>query len=259
MSSGRVTARASSRGSPAGGNVRISAIVPAAGASRRIGHPKQVLPYRGSTLATTVVRTLLQAGVDSLVVVTRTPLVEALELPDDARVAIALNDAVDSEMIDSIRIGLAWLANERARDGEVTVASEKAVRSTASSHPPLCSAGVIVVPADMPTLSVEACRRCIIAYRADPHRIVIATYQGHRGHPIIFPFSMRAAIDRLGEGLRELPSQYPEQVHLVEIDDPGVIHDVDTAGDYDSLSAQGLDCGIKPDGVDRATDRREDG
>ncbi len=91
--------------------VRIWAIVPAAGRGRRMGGPKQVLPYRDSTIASTVVQTLIEADVVGVVVVTRTVLVNALRLPVDPRVTIALNDR-ESEMIHSIRIGLAGLAGE---------------------------------------------------------------------------------------------------------------------------------------------------
>jgi len=205
----------------------IWAIVPAAGAGRRMGGPKQTLAYRGSTLASTVTRTLLQAGVSGVVVVTRTAILSALELPDDPRVEVAFNDVVASEMIDSIRIGLAGL-------------------QCGTGHWPVVEDGVMVVPADMPTLSVDACRVSINTYAADPQRIVIATRSARRGHPIIFPFSLRPAVDRLTGGLNELPRRYPQRVRLVEIDDPGVTRDVDTVADYEDLAGGNLDTGAEP-------------
>ncbi|MCH7527214.1 MAG: hypothetical protein IID39_07240 [Planctomycetes bacterium] len=54
---------------------------------------------------------------------------------------------------------------------------------------------------------------------------------------------MRAEIDRLGEGLHELPQQYPKLVHLVETDGPGVVDDVDTMDDYDALRDRAPDVG----------------
>ncbi len=208
--------------------VRIWAIVPAAGLGRRMGGPKQTLSYRGSTLAGTVTRTLLAGGVDSLVVVTRAPLVSKLELPDDARVRIAFNDNDAAEMIDSVRIGLTTLVDEQDRNCEGTTANSGIDSASAPT-------GVLVVPADMPTVSVDTCRKCISAYEADPQRIVIATHAGRRGHPILFPLSLRAALDRLSGGLNELPRQSPERVHLVEVDDPGATRDVDALTDYESL------------------------
>ena len=75
-------------------DVQVWAIVPAAGRGRRVGGPKQLLPYRESTLVGTVTQTLLDARIDRVVVVTRPPLVDALRLPKDPRVAIA-KDFVD--------------------------------------------------------------------------------------------------------------------------------------------------------------------
>ena len=204
--------------------VRVWGIVPAAGVGRRMGRSKQALPYRDSTLTSTVVRTLLSSGVNGIVVVTRTSLLEALELPDDPRVEIALNDNDTSQMIDSVRIGLAGLGNE----------------------PPSSTDGILVVPADMPSLLADTCRRCMDAYVRDPGRIIIATCEARRGHPIIFPFSMGSAVDRLDGGLNELPKQFPERVTLVEVDDPGTLVDVDTPADYDQLSVQRADDKTKP-------------
>ncbi len=205
---------------------RIRAIVPAAGASRRMGTVKQTLRYGGSTLSCAVVRTLLDAGVDAVVVVTRSALVGALELPVDARVWVALNDDAESEMIDSVRIGLAELPR---LDG----------------GPPCDDDGVLVVPADMPTLTAGACRRTIEAFAQSPRRIVIATHAGRGGHPMIFPWSMRVNVDRLDGGLNELRRCQPDCVCGVEVDDPGVTHDIDTPDDYDRLDRGANDVQIQ--------------
>lgn len=196
-------------------HLRIWGIIPAAGMSRRIGRPKQTLAFHGSTVAATVVHTLLEVELDGVVVVTRTELINKLQLPADSRVCIAVNDNTDSEMIDSIRIGLSRLTQLQPHSDD----------------------GVLVVPGDMPTLTTSTCCACIEIYRANPRRIVIATHKGRRGHPIIFPFSLRSAVDALTDGLRMLPRTFPERVLLVETEDPGVQLDVDTTQDYDQLSA----------------------
>ena len=188
-------------------------IVPAAGMSRRMGQVKQTLHFGGSTITGTVTRTLLEAEAGGVVVVTRRQLAEQLQLPADPRVLVAVNDDAESEMIDSIRVGLAVLnrLHPGTRDG------------------------VLVVPADMPALRSQSCRACVGAYLADPDRIVIATHGGRRGHPIIFPLTMRGAVAGLEGGLRMLPRMHPERVFLVEVDDPGVDRDIDTAEDYQAL------------------------
>lgn len=178
-----------------------------------MGRPKQLLPFRGSTLAAAVTQTLLEANVSGVVVVTRSALAGRLELPADERVHLAINDDPTSEMIDSIRLGLATLAPLDPQDED----------------------GVLVVPGDMPTLSAESCGACIAAYAAKPRSIVVATHAGRRGHPIIFPFAERDTVDHLEGGLRMLPRLHSERVILVELNDPGVQIDVDTTDDYRKL------------------------
>ena len=207
---------------------RIAAIIPAAGASRRMGRSKQTLPVGESTLTATVVRTLLNADVQRVVVITRTSLTTALHLPKDPRVTVQINDDATSEMIDSIRIGLRALIDEYTTVQESARAAERLDEND----------GVLVVPGDMPTLSVDTCRRCMEAFMADPRRIVIATHAGKRGHPIIFPLSMDDTVDRLATGLNALPQKHPERVHLVAVDDPGAVADVDTQADYDALTGE---------------------
>jgi molybdenum cofactor cytidylyltransferase len=196
-----------------GRNVRVWGIIPAAGLSRRMGRPKQSLPFQGSTIVAAVAHTLLEADVSGLVVVTRTELIDELRLPADSRVHVVVNDDPESEMIDSIRIGLSGLSRFR----------------------PAGADGVLVVPADMPTLSAGTCRACITAYESAPRRIVIATHGGRRGHPIVFPFALRRTVESLKGGLRELPRICSEQVLLLEIDDPAVELDIDTVDDYEQL------------------------
>ncbi len=120
-------------------------------------------------------------------------------------------------MIDSIRIGLDAIHRAEAPQPDRPV-------------------GVLVVPADMPTIGAATCQRCMAAFADDPGRIVIATHAGRRGHPIIFPLSLRTAIDDLTGGLNELPKRFPKRVHLVDTEDTGSIQDVDTPDDYRNLS-----------------------
>ena len=61
-----------------------------------------------------VVRTLLDAGLDAVVVVTRSELVTGLGLPSDKRLSVAVNDDTSSQMIDSICIGLSVLLDNGA-------------------------------------------------------------------------------------------------------------------------------------------------
>lgn len=190
--------------------VRVSAIVPAAGQSRRMGRTKQTLRLGDSTMTAIVVATLLESGLDDVVVVTRSELVDQLELPLDECVTVEINDDTESEMIDSIRIGLDTCAH--------------------SATPPL---GILVVPADMPQLTAASCRACLTAFAAEPTRIVIAIHRSRRGHPMIFPFSLRSDINALTGGLRGLAQIHASLVCEIAVDDPGTLLDIDTPDDVE--------------------------
>jgi molybdenum cofactor cytidylyltransferase len=193
--------------------IRIWGLVPAAGLSGRMGRPKQTLGFAGTTITGCTVAALLEAGVSGVAVVTRSDLVEKLQLAADPRVLIAFNDAAGSQMIDSVRIGLSVLAGLRPGNRD----------------------GVMVVPGDMPELRPETCRKCAAAYRTDPQRIVIATSGARRGHPLVFPLAMHPIVDGLVGGLNLLPRKYPDRVHLLPVADPGTCADVDSPNDYRRL------------------------
>jgi molybdenum cofactor cytidylyltransferase len=184
-----------------------------------MGRPKQALPYGLSTMAGGVTRTLLDAGLERVVVVTRTELRDSLELPEDRRVHVALNDDPHSQMIGSIGIGLACVFQLAADDGP----------DRPSEH------GVLVLPADMPNVPVPACSACLAAYRTDPSRIVIAAHAGRRGHPMIFPLALKSIVDGLSGGLCGLSAACPDRVVLIESDHPSVTQGIDTPDEYQRL------------------------
>lgn len=201
------------------GRPGIHALVLAAGQSRRVGRPKQVLTYGQTTITGTVVRTLLETDVQSVTVVTQTALIDDLELPRSPRVAIATNDEPKSEMIDSVRIGLSAPATGSPGDG------------------------ILVVPGDMPRLMVGTVRRCIDAFRNDAGCLVVATYAGRRGHPLILPHAMTDHVATLSGGLNTLVHAHQDRLVEVPTDDPGVIENINTPEDYDRLRAgTGDDC-----------------
>ncbi len=199
---------------------RMWAIIPAAGQGRRFGGPKQTLPYANSTLAGTITRTILAARVDGVIVVTRTLLVDALDLPNDPQVHIEFNNDAHTEMIDSIRIGLIRIANLR----------EASPLDTDSQD------GVLVIPSDIPGISTNTCTQCIKAFKQKPNRIIIATHGQKSGHPMIFPFEMQSAIIQLEGGLNMLPKLYADRVSRVSLDEPEILTDIDTMSDYKRLT-----------------------
>lgn len=214
---------------------RIYGIVPAAGLGRRMGRPKQVLPWRGSTIVGRLVRTLLDAELDSVVVVTRSELVPALDLPIEDRLRVAINDDAASEMIDSIRIGLSTWFGSRVLPGPTNKDNTNPIDGMTEDT------GILVVPGDMPGLSVATCRLCMNAFRQQPTSIIVAMHAGKRGHPLIFPASLHAEVNELQGGLNLLVERFSDRVRPVETHDPGAVEDVDTWDQYRSQASGPVD------------------
>jgi len=89
--------------------------------------------------------------------------------------------------------------------------------------------GWLVLPADMPL--VRATTLCSVARALGSHAVAYAQHQGRRGHPVGFAAELFSDLMSLSgdEGARRLLARYP--AHAVEVDDPGVLVDIDTADD----------------------------
>jgi molybdenum cofactor cytidylyltransferase len=188
---------------------RLVAIVPAAGRSARMGTPKQLLPVNARPMVLGVIDALRAGGADALTLVVSSQLRDRLgDL--SAGVRIVINDDETSEMIDSVRMGVA------------------------TAGP--CD-GYLVCPSDAAGIAADDVRRCVGAFHQTPEQIIIASHAGRRGHPVIFPATL-ASVVRSREcdaGLNQLARNRPQLVRVVECVSPGTVTNVNTREDYERL------------------------
>ncbi len=193
------------------------AVLPAAGASRRMGRPKLLLPYGDTTLVGAVVDSLRRAGASPIVLVTA-PGDEALQAwAREAGLLVAVNPDPERGMLSTIREGLAALGGtaELARRGDV----------------------VLVTPADLPGLKPEPVRELLRRMEETGAPLAVPVHQGKRGHPLAIAPALLHEIDTLdlSVGLRQLLDRHAAEVLEVETDDSGVMEDVDTPEDYERV------------------------
>lgn len=95
------------------------------------------------------------------------------------------------------------------------------------------AAGWLILPGDMPRVRPETLRA--VAERLSQHPIVQAWHQGRRGHPVAFTAPLRAELTALAgdEGARSIVAKHG--AFACDVDDPGILVDVDTAGDLARL------------------------
>jgi molybdenum cofactor cytidylyltransferase len=96
-------------------------------------------------------------------------------------------------------------------------------------------AAVVVLPADLPWLHPATVAQVVAALdRHDPDAIAAPVHRGQRGHPVVFGAGHLGRLARLegDRGARDLLDVFP--VVLVEVEDPGILRDVDTPEDLES-------------------------
>ncbi|HXO27721.1 MAG TPA: nucleotidyltransferase family protein [Thermoanaerobaculia bacterium] len=208
-----------------------AAIVPAAGASRRMGRPKLLLPYGEGTVLGALVGALRVAGVSPIVVVAAAgdaevrawcaAAITAAATTDAAGLAVALNAAPERGMLSSILAGLAALGGPgRLAGGRATL---------------------LVCPADLPALCPDTVVELLRRREAAGVGLAVPVYRGRRGHPLAVAPALVPEIESLdpGRGLRQLLDLHPGDLLSVEVDDPGCVADLDTPEDYDRLCTGG--------------------
>jgi molybdenum cofactor cytidylyltransferase len=143
----------------------LAVAILAAGESRRMGTPKALLPYRGKTF------------VEHLIEVTRHPRVGVLRVVLGAGAA----DIQEKLRLDAGSIVL----NENWSQGQLS-----SIQAAVRSLPDGTTEGLILCPVDHPLISVELVAHLIGRFDSDGSRIVLPTYHGRRGHPVIFHASL---------------------------------------------------------------------
>lgn len=93
--------------------------------------------------------------------------------------------------------------------------------------------GWLVLPGDMPTVQPSTLQK--VAQALDHHPVVFAQHLGRRGHPVGFGAELYSELAALAgdEGARRLVARYP--AFGIELDDPGILVDIDTAQDLDAV------------------------
>ncbi|MDM9652319.1 nucleotidyltransferase family protein [Pseudomonas sp. CW003PS] len=188
----------------------IAALMLAAGYSRRFGADKRrlVLADGRSLLAASLALPCSMLE-DVWLVLRPDEALTELELPQG--VHIVQNPATAEGMGHSLAAG--------------------AQRLLAESH----ADAVAIFLADMPSIrrhSLEALMAC-----AAPDRIVLPSHQGKRGHPVLFGRNFWPQLATLSgdAGAKPVLQQNPNAVSIVELDDPGVLQDIDTPADLSQL------------------------
>lgn len=152
----------------------LAATILAAGESSRMGHPKALLPFPAAREDKSPGNP--QTFLEHLIEVPRHPRIGALRVvlgaaAEEIRKRVPLDES-------SVVVNAEW------RKGQLT-SLQAAIRSL-----PPETEGLLVCLVDHPLISTQVVATLVAAFDGAKSRIVIPTYRGRRGHPVIFPSAL---------------------------------------------------------------------
>lgn len=176
-----------------------------------MGRIKQLLPFKGAPLLAHVVVSARGAGLQPVIVVLGHHAARIRREVDLAGTRVVINP------------------NYRCGQSTSLVRGLEAV-------PSACRAALFLL-GDQPLVSPGLIARIVARYRRTRAPVVLPTFRGRRGNPVLIDRSLFARLAGLSgdQGARGLFREYAGRIERVAVDDPGIHLDVDTWQDYQDL------------------------
>lgn len=188
-----------------------AAVVLAAGASTRMGRPKQLLRHRERSFVGCAVDLARAAGCAPIVVVTG-----AIDLGDEALAPALLVTNPDWSLgqLSSLQRGLSAALERRPE-----------------------APALLVLTVDRPHLRPATVTALVEAWRRDPAGLWQPELHGRRGHPVIYPAALLPALAALPPTAspRPLVAAHPTLRRGLAVDDPAVLDNLDRPEDLTRL------------------------
>ena len=178
----------------------LAAVILSAGASSRMGRPKALLPYREGTFLEHLIEVTRhpRIGATRVVLGAGAEVIQAVAKLDPS--VVVLNPDWEQGQLSSIRAGL------RSLEG-------------------IDTDGIVLCPVDHPLVSEPLVSELIERFYEDKKAIVLPTYKGRRGHPVIFSAALYGELlaAPADKGARAVVWAHPSDVLEVPTDEEGVV------------------------------------
>jgi molybdenum cofactor cytidylyltransferase len=188
---------------------KIAGVILSAGDSKRMGQPKALLTIKGETFLSIIIKNFLEAKFDPVMVI----LGNNYELIKDT---ISIKDKIQ------------LFRNPNPEDGQLS-SLQYAIKNL-----PLDCCGIVQALVDHPRVALSSYNLIFNYSQKYSDKIIIPTNKNRRGHPVYFgkkyfPDILNAP---LNQGARYVVEKYSKQVHLLEVEDDGIVIDIDTPEEY---------------------------
>jgi molybdenum cofactor cytidylyltransferase len=184
----------------------LAAVILSGGESRRMGAPKALIPYGGKTF------------VEHLIEVTR-------------HTRVGLTRIVVGAHADEIRNKLSAHAAEIVVNADWAKGQLSSIQAGIRSLPEGVTAGMILCPVDHPIIFAALVAQLIKEFDSSAKEIVLPTYQGRRGHPLIFRASLYPELLAASAevGARQVVWAHANDIREVATKEEGVVLNINDA------------------------------
>jgi molybdenum cofactor cytidylyltransferase len=186
----------------------IWAIILAAGASTRMKQQKLLLPFNGKTIIETVVENVARSVNSNIMVVLGSQREQIQEQIVNYPIKFCVNENYMNGMLSSAICGF------RSLPGETKAA--------------------LIFLGDQPQIPPQVTDLVVKAWIQSGKGIVMPTFNGRRGHPVLIETRYKSEIEHLDpkKGLRTLSEKFKDDVFEVECNIPEILRDIDTPEEY---------------------------
>ncbi|MEM3794232.1 MAG: molybdenum cofactor cytidylyltransferase, partial [Thermoprotei archaeon] len=190
------------------GKMDFGCLILAAGESRRMGTQKLLLEVQGKPILQHVIDTASTIGFPELVVVIGSQSDKIISKINFGSVKIVINNEYRAGLSSSLKLGL------------------KSFTSNPDAY--------MVMLGDMPFIRPDTLRKLLEEHAKTDPFMSIPVYREKRGNPVIISRRAVKEVETLSgdSGARQLLERHPHEVMWIQVDDEGVILDVDTQEDY---------------------------
>lgn len=190
-------------------SMMVSIVILAAGAARRMGACKQLLPLGGRPLIWQTAYQACQSDAAEVIVISGAYADQLETALVDLPVKTVYNPYWSKGQAESVKAGIA------------------AVRREAKA--------VIFLPADQPLITAEFLNTLINVFRTGPSSIIAPVANGRRGAPVLFDLQKwKEYFCELSgdQGARRLLDKFPDEVEYITVQDKTILWDADTPEQY---------------------------
>lgn len=186
----------------------ITAIILAAGESKRMGEPKMLMPWGKSTVLQTVISTFQASGIKDILVVTGGARQQVESLVGRTVETVFNENYQSGEMLSSIQLGLSVKMRE--------------------------ASAALICLGDQPQVEERSVRSVCNAFLTGKSQLVVPSYQMHRGHPwlIARPLWDELLTMKPPKTPRDFLKKNSSKIQYVIVDSSNILADLDTPEDY---------------------------